>query len=116
MSVTGLLFESRVAGKQVVVSFDGGRLSSDGGLLLAMAEERRLGLIQRISECLEDKRDASKVRQSVTTMLTQRIFGVLCGYEDCNDFDALRDDPMFKLAVGRSPEDGRARTGDTVAP
>ena len=106
MSVTGLLFESPVAGKEVVASFDGGRMSSDGGLLLAMETERRIGLVRRLAGCVSDKRDGNKVRQSVEAMLTQRIFGVMCGYEDCNDFDALRDDPMFKLAVGRSPERG----------
>lgn len=107
MSVTGLLFESPVAGKEVVASFDGGRLSSDGGLLLATETERKIRLVHRLAGCLSDKRDSKKVRQSVEAMLTQRIFGVVCGYEDCNDFNALRDDPMFKLALKRSPERGR---------
>jgi hypothetical protein len=106
MSVTGLLFESPVAGKEVVASFDGGHLSSDGGLMLAMGAERQIRLVHRLAGCLSDQRDGKKVRQSIESMLTQRIFGVVCGYEDCNDFDALREDPMFKLAVGRSPERG----------
>lgn len=80
MSVTGSLFESRVAGKPVVANFDGDQISSDGSLLLAMAEERRIGLVRCISECLTDRRDVSKVRESETTMLTQRIFGVVGGY------------------------------------
>ncbi len=57
MSVTGLLFESPVAGKEVVASFDGGRMSSDGGLLLAMETERRIGLVRKLAGCLTDKRD-----------------------------------------------------------
>jgi hypothetical protein len=106
MSVTGLLFESPVAGKPVVASFDGGRMSSDGGLLLAMQTEQRIGLLRKLAGCLVDKRDRTKVRQTVEAMLTQRIFGIMCGYEDCNDFGPLREDPMFKLAVKRSPERG----------
>lgn len=106
MSLPNLDFESRVAGKPLVASFDGGRLSSDGGLLLLMRTEERLGLISRLARCLTDSRLPERVQQSVEVMLTQRIFGIACGYEDCNDFDALRDDPMFKIAVGRSPERG----------
>ncbi len=106
MSVTGLLFESRVAGKPLVARFDGGRLSSDGGLLLLMETERKVRLVERLSSCIVDKRASSKVRQSVRDMLISRVLGICCGYEDCNDFDALRDDPMFKVALGRSPERG----------
>lgn len=105
--VPGLVLESRISGRRVVASFDGGRLSSDGGLLLAMAAERRVGLVRRLSGCLTEKRASNRVCQTMKSMLTQRIFGVMCGYEDCNDFDTLREDPMFKVAVGRLPEEGR---------
>lgn len=81
-------------------------MSSDGGLLLAMETEQRIGLLRKLAGCLVDKRDRTKVRQTVESMLTQRIFGVMCGYEDCNDFGPLRADPMFMLAVKRSPERG----------
>ena len=91
-------------GKQVVGGFDGGDISSDGGVLLLAEAERRTGLIARLAATIVDERDPSRVRHSAEQMMRQRIFGIACGYEDCNDFDELRADPAFKLAVGRLPE------------
>lgn len=92
-----------VRGKAVVADFNAGRLGSDGGLLLLKQIDRRLGLTSGLSACVTDKRQQSKVKQSVLDMLIQRIFGIACGYEDCNDFDALCSDPLFKLAANRRP-------------
>jgi hypothetical protein len=91
-------------GKQVVGGFDGGDISSDGGVLLLAAAERRTGLIARLAALIVDERDPARRRHSIEAMLRQRIFGIGCGYEDCNDCDRLRADPAFKLAVGRLPE------------
>ena len=91
-------------GKQVLGGFDGGDISSDGGVLLLAEAERRTGLIAKLAATIVDERDPSRVRHSAEQMMRQRIFGIACGYEDCNDFDQLRFDPAFKLAVGRLPE------------
>lgn len=91
-------------GRQVIGGFDGGDISSDGGVLLLAEAERRSGIITALAAAIVDERDPSRVRHSVEVMLRQRIFAIACGYEDCNDFDQLRSDPVFKLAVGRLPE------------
>jgi hypothetical protein len=95
-----------VARKKVTASFDGGMLSSDGGVLLLRSVEKRLGIARRLSACLKDKRDPDLIRYTVEEMLRLRMFAIAAGYEDANDFDRLRYDPIFKMAVGRSPEEG----------
>jgi len=95
----------RIAGREVVVSFDGGDISSDAGLLLLAEADRQLGMTKRLAECLLDRRQSAKVEQPFHDMLRQRVFGIACGYSDQNDFDALRSDPIHKLAVGRAPSD-----------
>ncbi len=95
-----------VARKKVSAAFDGGMLSSDGGVLLLRAIEKKLGLAQRLSACLKDKRDPDFIKHSVEEMLRLRVLAIAAGHEDANDFDRLRYDPIFKMAAGRSPEDG----------
>jgi len=95
-----------VARKKVSAAFDGGMLSSDGGVLLLRAIEKKLGLAQRLSACLKDKRDPDFIKHSVEEMLRLRVLAIAAGHEDANDFDRLRHDPIFKMAAGRSPEDG----------
>ena len=92
--------------KQVTVAFEGGALSSDGGVLLLQRVDEALGLTARLAACLGDGRDPKLVTHSTQDLVRQRIFGLACGYEDCNDFDLLRTDPLFKLAVGREPLTG----------
>ena len=92
--------------REVIASFDGGSVSSDGGLLLLRRIDRSVGLVKRLSECLTDRRQSSKVRQRIADMLGQRVLGICLGYEDCNDFDTLCSDPMFKLAADRLPLTG----------
>ena len=99
-------FEIPFAGKRLTTTFDGGHLSSDGGLVLLQRVDEQLGLTARLAQCLRDERDQNLVEQSVLDLLRQRIFGIVCGYEDCNDFDTLRTDALFKLAVGRQPLTG----------
>jgi len=92
--------------KKVTAAFDGGLISSDGGLVLLREAERRLGLAKRIAACLRDRRDPALVSHGLVEMLRFRMLAIACGYEDANDCDALRFDPLFKLAVGRAPESG----------
>lgn len=106
MSVEGISLESRVGGRSLVTAFDGGHLSSDGGLLLLKRTEETVGVIRRLSQAIRDRRERGKVRQGLETMLLQRVFGICLGYEDCNDFDTLRDDPLLKVATGRLPKTG----------
>jgi len=97
---------SPVCGKELCARFDGGRLSSDGGVLLLREIEHGLGLAELLSSCLRDKRDPSSTRHSLADMIRARMFAIACGYEDCDDLDVLRFDPAFKLACGRLSETG----------
>jgi len=95
-----------VARKKVSAAFDGGMLSSDAGVLLLRNIEKKLGIAQRLSGCLKDRRDPDLIKHTVEEMLRLRMFAIASGYEDANDFDRLRYDPIFKMAAGRSPESG----------
>jgi Transposase DDE domain group 1 len=97
-----------VARKKVSVGFDGGMLSSDSGVLLLREVERRLGIASRLAACLKDRRDADRIEHRLEEMLRLRMFAIAAGYEDANDCNKLRDDPVFKMAVGRAPESGAA--------
>ncbi len=97
---------SPVGGKPVHITFDGGRLTSDVGVLLLAETERRLGIAQRLARCLTDPRSPERVRHTLTDMIRFRMLLIAAGYPDANDCDALRLDPAFKMAVGRLPESG----------
>jgi hypothetical protein len=97
---------SPVCGKPVVARFDGGRLSSDGGVLLLAEVERRLRIGERLAGCLEDPRAPGQVVHGLAEMIRFRALAIAAGYPDANDCDALRRDPAFKMAVGRLPESG----------
>jgi len=84
-------------GREVTARFDGGAISSDGGALLLRETDRRLNLLDRFSKCFLDGRDQSRVSHSIREMVAQRIYGLALGYEDLNDHDQLRSDPMFGL-------------------
>jgi len=95
-----------VCRKKVTAAFDGGRLTSDGGVLLLAQIERRLGLADRLAKCIEDPRDPAAVQHTIAEMIRYRALLIAAGYPDGNDCDALRADPAFKMAVGRLPESG----------
>src|SRR4029077_8020143 len=94
---------SPVQGKAVVARFDGGRLSSEGGLLALREIERRLAIADRFAACLKDPRMAEKVVHRLAEIIRFRMLMIAAGYEDGNDADTLRRDPMFKLALDRLP-------------
>jgi len=97
---------SPVEGKQLQVAFAGGLQSSDGGVLLLRGVERKVGLAERLAACIPDWREPDGISHTLVEMLRFRMFAIAAGYEDADDCDALRHDPMFKLAVGRGPETG----------
>src|ERR1700758_4629366 len=102
------LFEfARVEGRAVVASFDGGRISSDAGALLLGATDGVLNLTQRLAACFQDSRDPAYTEHTVATLVMQRVVAIALGYEDLNDHDELRDDPIMavlaqKLAASRA--------------
>ncbi len=97
---------SPVENKELCARFDGGRLSSDGGVLVLRGIERRLGIADLLASCLHDERDPASTTHSYADMIRARLFAIACGYEDCDDLDVLRFDPAFKLACGRLAETG----------
>jgi hypothetical protein len=97
---------SPVSGKPVHLAFDGGRLTSDAGVVVLAEIERRLGIAERLAGCIADPRAPERVRHSLVEMIRYRALLIAAGYPDANDCDALRDDPAFKMAVGRLPETG----------
>lgn len=92
--------------KKLTVDFDGGNQSSNGGLLLLRQAERRIGICRRLAEVMPDRRDQSRVRHEMFELVAARAFAISCGYEDGNDLNRLRHDPLLKIAVGRCPESG----------
>jgi len=91
----------RVEGRSVVAEFDGGALTSEAGGLLLGAADQRLGLVRRIARCFRDARDPRLVEHSVATLIGQRVFGIALGYEDLNDHDELRHDPLMAVLAGK---------------
>ena len=96
-----------VEGKKVTAAFDGGRLSSDGGVMLLSMAERCLGVAERLARCIPDRRDPSRIAHTIADMIRARVFAICCGYEDADDLDVQRCDPAFKVACGRLPDSGR---------
>ena len=92
--------------KKITAAFDGGRITSDGGVMLLAQAERRLGIAERLAQVIPDRRDQDRVTHLLPDILRARIFAIACGYEDADDLDRLRGDPAFKLACGRLPDTG----------
>jgi hypothetical protein len=97
---------SPIAGKGVRVAFDGGRLTSDAGVLVLADVERRLKVAERLARCLTDPRSPGRVHYTLAEMIRFRMLLIAAGYPDANDCDALRTDLAFKMALGRPPETG----------
>ena len=92
--------------KKVTAAFDGGLISSDGGVLLLAGADKRLGLIDTLAAIIPDHRDPDLITHTMADILRARVFAIACGYPDADDLDDLRKDPAFKLACGRLPESG----------
>jgi hypothetical protein len=90
------------------VQFDQPHASSDGGAILLKACDDRLGLTARLAKCIVDTRQPGKVEHSIQDLVRQRLFGIACGYADCNDAERLAQDPIQKLLLGRDPLSGAA--------
>ena len=99
---------SPVEGLDVYARFDGGALSSDGGVVLLREIERDLKFADTLAACLHDRRDPSRTLHGYASMIRSRMFAIDCGYEDCDDLDELRCDPAFKMACERLPDTGHA--------
>ena len=92
--------------RKVTAAFDGGRISSDGGVLLLAGADQQIGLIDTLAAIIPDYRDPNRITHTLSDILRARIFAIACGYPDGDDLDDLRKDPAFKLACGRLPESG----------
>ena len=92
---------ARVEGRAVVASFDGGAMTSDAGALLLGATDRAIGLVDRFAGCFVDYRCAERIEHEVRTLVGQRVFGIALGYEDLNDHDHLRHDPVMAVLAGK---------------
>lgn len=96
-----------VARKKVTAAFDGGRFSSDGGVMLLAAAERRLGICTKLAAKIADRRDPERVVHRLPDILRGGVLAIVCGFEDADDLDRLRSDSAFKLACDRLPDSGR---------
>ncbi len=87
--------------RKIEVNFEGGEVSSDGGLMLLRQADRRLGLTGALDRVLADPRNPQLITHRQVDLLRQRIYGLAAGYEDLNDHDSLRNDPVWQTAVER---------------
>ncbi len=92
---------SCVGRRRVVATFDGGTVSSDAGALLLGRVDQAIGLIDRLAECFSDYRKPELIEHTVRTLIGQRVFGIALGYEDLNDHEQLRHDPVFGALLGK---------------
>ena len=97
--------------RDVVGRFDGGRITSDGGGLLLREVDQCIGLLARLAACFTDYRNPEAIEHSVSALVAQRVYGLALGYEDLNDHDTLRRDPMMALGVGKPDPLGLDRRG-----
>jgi hypothetical protein len=100
-----------VEGRQVIAAFDGGAITSDAGALLLGATDRAIGMVDRLASCFVDRRSQAQVEHSVATLVGQRIFAIALGYEDLNDHETLRHDPLMAVLAGKL----EARRADCAA-
>jgi len=108
----GQLEFHRLGRRAVVGQFDGGKISSDSGGLLLREVEQRTHILKRLAECFEDHRDPDQIEHCVESLIKQRVMGLALGYEDLNDHDTLRHDPLLALLSDKQDLSGKARKRD----
>jgi len=91
--------------RPVVADFSGGQLSSDGGLLLIAAVDRTYRISEQFAACFSDQQDPNRIQHQLKDLIAQRLYGLVQGYEDLNDHDQLRHDPLFGIALGKLESD-----------
>jgi hypothetical protein len=101
--------------KPVTVDFTGGDLSSDAGLLPLALADQKTQLTRRLADAVHDPRDPSRIDHTLHDLFRERVYFIALGYEDCNDANALRHDPLAKIAVGRSPEEAPLASQSTLS-
>jgi hypothetical protein len=99
--ITKLFEFAPVEERKVVAGFDGGTMTSNAGALLLGGTDKVMKLVERVAKCFFDRRDPALIEHSVATLVGQRIFGLALGYEDLNDHDALRHDPLLAVLAGK---------------
>lgn len=104
-----------ISGKKITAAFTGGDVTSDGGVLIIRELADRLGIFERLADVIPDTRHPSYTRHDMTTLLSQRILQIACGYEDADDCDMLRTDPGFKAACDRLPSDDDLASQPTMS-
>ena len=95
--------------RKVVGKFDGGNITSDAGGLLLRETEKRTGIVRQFARCFEDLRDSKRIEHTVEQLISQRVYGLALGYEDLNDHDELRQDPLLAVLVGKEAPEGETR-------
>ena len=95
--------------REVVARFDGGQITTEAGALLLRPVEQRTGILRQFAECFRDYRRADRVEHSVSELVRQRVYGLALGYEDLNDHDQLRQDPLLALMSGKRDVTGEQR-------
>src|SRR5258708_36828655 len=95
--------------RDVLAAFDGGLVTSDAGALLLREVDAKFGFLDKFAACFTDHRDAEIIEHPLVDLLKQRIFGLCLGYEDVNDHDQLRLDPLLATAVGKTDPLGEGR-------
>ena len=106
---------SPVSGKTIVAKFDGGLLSSDGGILVLREVEQRLRVADRIAACIEDPRASDQITHTLADIIRFRLLMIAAGYEDGNDASSLRSDPIFKMALDLAPSDRELCSQSTIS-
>ena len=106
---------SPVSGKRVEVKFDGGLLSSDGGVLALREVDQRLRVADRLAACMVDRRAPDQITHSLADIIRFRLLMIAAGYEDGNDANCLRSDPMFKMALDLTPSDRELCSQSTIS-
>src|SRR3954454_23645918 len=106
----GKQYQFQDLGKRLIVGrFDGGKITSDAGALLLRELEAKRGLIGQFASCFVDYRDPQRIEHTVEQLVGQRIYGLTLGYEDLNDHDQLRQDPLLAVLVGKADPSGQDR-------